>query len=333
MRENEQLVSIVIPLYNAEPYIEETINSILEQTYKNIEIIIIDDESTDNSYKIAKKYENKFIQVVTQKNSGPGAARNKGILLSKGQYIQFLDADDLLEKNKIKNQLEIFKKYGDDCFIFGKVIEFKNNINDNSNITQYQDYYKSYKNPLDLLKDYWQKGGMIATGSYIVSKELINISGKWNENWILNEDGEFVSRLISNSNKIIYDEKSITYYRKSNPNSLNSNRTLKHYQSQFESYKSYGQIINKKNLDNNFNYALASCYSGIYQSMYPHHKELRSECIEELNKLGYKKVIPRGHPYFKYIASIIGINNALFIKQIIKKLNDYFRIYKRKNLD
>lgn len=98
------LVSVIIPCYNAEKYIEDAIKSALSQSYQPIEVIVIDDGSTDNGIEIVKTYSER---VRLERNSGKGAcaARNLGMALSKGEYIQFLDADDVLVPNKIEKQL------------------------------------------------------------------------------------------------------------------------------------------------------------------------------------------------------------------------------------
>jgi glycosyltransferase involved in cell wall biosynthesis len=110
-------VSIIIPLYNSEKYIAETINSALNQTWENKEIIIIDDGSTDKSLVIAKSYERVNVIVISQQNKGASAARNVGIKNSKGDFIQFLDADDLLSTDKIEAQMKIFEQYGNDIIV------------------------------------------------------------------------------------------------------------------------------------------------------------------------------------------------------------------------
>src|SRR4030067_1357517 len=109
----KKLVSILIPAYNAEKWIEETIYSALNQTWKNKEIIIVDDGSQDQTYSIAKKYESKILKVVTQENKGVCAARNYALSLSQGDYIQWLDADDILAKDKVSKQLEYIHGYDD----------------------------------------------------------------------------------------------------------------------------------------------------------------------------------------------------------------------------
>ena len=89
-------LSVIIPIYNSENYLEECLNSVIQQTLKNIEIICIDDGSTDNSSNIMQKYfehDDRFV-LIKQKNKGPGLSRNEGIKISRGKYISFLDSDD-----------------------------------------------------------------------------------------------------------------------------------------------------------------------------------------------------------------------------------------------
>src|SRR5690554_2682260 len=92
-------VSIIIPVYNKAPYLDSCISSVINQTYKNLEIIIIDDGSTDNSLEICENYRKKDerIQLISQENQGVSVARNKGIQKASGEWIYFLDADDYLE--------------------------------------------------------------------------------------------------------------------------------------------------------------------------------------------------------------------------------------------
>ncbi|RYZ94782.1 MAG: glycosyltransferase family 2 protein, partial [Sphingobacteriaceae bacterium] len=99
------LVSIIIPLYNAEDHIAETIRCTAGQTWQNKEIIIIDDGSADNSVAVAKAFESDLIKVYSQANKGASAARNTGLKYAKGDYIQFLDADDMLSPDKIEQQV------------------------------------------------------------------------------------------------------------------------------------------------------------------------------------------------------------------------------------
>ncbi|SUC45396.1 Chondroitin polymerase [Providencia stuartii] len=104
---NHLLVSVVIPCYNSENWIAKAIQSIDNQTFKNIEIIIVDDGSTDNSVNVIKNIKISLpILIINQENSGPSLARNNGVKYAKGDYIAFLDADDEWHPDKIQTQLD-----------------------------------------------------------------------------------------------------------------------------------------------------------------------------------------------------------------------------------
>src|SRR5208282_807303 len=105
------LVSILIPAYNAEAWIADTIRSALAQTWPRKEIIVVDDGSTDGTLAAAKRFESEGILVVAQPNQGAAAARNKAYSLCSGDYIQWLDADDLLSPDKIAKQMEVAERY------------------------------------------------------------------------------------------------------------------------------------------------------------------------------------------------------------------------------
>lgn len=103
-------ISIIIPTYNSENTIEKCINSLIEQTYKNLEIIVIDDCSRDNTLNILKKYKNNIILIKNKKNVGPGASRNKGLKVCSGKYIGFVDSDDYVEKTMYKKLAQEMSK-------------------------------------------------------------------------------------------------------------------------------------------------------------------------------------------------------------------------------
>ena len=114
------LVSVIIPVYNSEKYIERTLYSVFSQTYQEIEIILVDDQSTDNTADIIKKIKANHPEIVyylEPQNMGAGIARNKALELAKGQYVAFLDADDLWRPEKIEKQVKLLKeKKGGFCF-------------------------------------------------------------------------------------------------------------------------------------------------------------------------------------------------------------------------
>ncbi|MDD5454425.1 MAG: glycosyltransferase [Candidatus Ratteibacteria bacterium] len=106
----EPLISVIIPAYNRAKFLEEAVKSVLAQTYKNWELIIVDDGSTDDTSEVVKKFLDERIIYLHQDNKGASAARNKGILKAKGEYIAFLDSDDMWLPQKLQKQLEVFNK-------------------------------------------------------------------------------------------------------------------------------------------------------------------------------------------------------------------------------
>lgn len=151
----EDLISVIIPVYQVEKYIERCLESVINQTYKNIEIILIDDESKDNSGKICEEYaqKDKRIIVVHKKNEGVSVARNLGIEKSNGKYIAFIDSDDYVEKKYIENLHEIIMNV-DFAICGSKIVDEKDKI-----------IQKSQK----IVKEYNQKE---ATQQLLLEKEI-----------------------------------------------------------------------------------------------------------------------------------------------------------------
>lgn len=108
--ELQPLVSVILPVFNTEKYVTESVESVLNQTYKNIEIICINDGSTDNSLEILKTFGEKITLINLEKNGGISVARNAGIEVAKGDYIAFMDADDVWTSEKIEHQINEFMK-------------------------------------------------------------------------------------------------------------------------------------------------------------------------------------------------------------------------------
>ena len=124
----EELISVVIPVYNRQNYISDCIKSVLDSTYPNIEIIIVNDGSTDRSLSICKYYAKKDrrIRIISQKNSGPSKARNVGTRAAKGKYIAYVDSDDTVHKELYSVLYENIKRYDSDIATIGMVKKYKN---------------------------------------------------------------------------------------------------------------------------------------------------------------------------------------------------------------
>ena len=132
-KKSKDLISIIMPTYNCGKYIDETINSVINQTYTNWELLISDDYSSDNTEKIVKKYLNdkriKYFKFT--KNQGPAAARNNSMKMAQGDYMAFLDSDDLWDLEKLEKQLKFMKKnnYNFTCTSYEQIAEEGNLLN------------------------------------------------------------------------------------------------------------------------------------------------------------------------------------------------------------
>ena len=203
--------SVIIPVYNVEEYLAETIDSVINQSIgfkDNIQIILINDGSPDNSEKICLEYKEKYpdnITYVKQENAGVSAARNKGIEIAKGEYINFLDSDDKWTKDAFKEALEIFKKHSDVTSVIFPMKFFEKN-NKEHVINQ---LYKG-KERIDIREDY--RCIKLQSCSVIFKKEIIK-NHQFNKNLKISEDLRFNTEVFL-ENPIIGVAKSYYLYRK-----------------------------------------------------------------------------------------------------------------------
>jgi len=222
-------VSVLIPLYNAEKYVAESIESALAQTWPNIEIIVVDDGSKDNSLAIAKSFENRGVKVFNQSNNGAAAARNRALQESKGEYIQFLDADDILQPNKIALQMEALSEELPGTIAtcaWGKFTNYPiQEVTLFSNPTKTGESPNIYSKPIDWLCCSWGGNGHMLIHAWLVPRKIIHLAGEWNELLSTNDDGEYFCRIVLASKKIKFCDNTCVYYRThdgdrvSNPNS------------------------------------------------------------------------------------------------------------------
>lgn len=200
----KKLVSVVIPIYNVEEYLERCLDSIINQTYKNIEIILVNDGSTDNSYEICKKYEknDSRIKIINKKNGGLSEARNYGIEAACGKYITFVDSDDYVEENYVKCLLECIDKYDADI----SICSYRAIYDNGTILNQVHDVENYCISPHDALeKVLYQSDFNVSAWAKMYKKELFdNIKfpvGK------IFEDAYTTYKLIMKSNKIAVDLK------------------------------------------------------------------------------------------------------------------------------
>lgn len=210
------LISVVVPIYNSEKFLETCILSILKQTYKNIELILIDDGSIDGSSLICKKYLKKDLRVkyIKNTNSGVSVARNTGIENSKGKYICFIDSDDIIERNYIETLHNIIlEKKVDVVYCNYKLIYGKKIVKKESRIKEGR--YSFYDVEKNIIDDGTITGilfGSACTALY--NLDLIkNIGLKFNSKIKRNEDGLFNLCFIQKMNRLYVTSYSGYLYR------------------------------------------------------------------------------------------------------------------------
>lgn len=227
------LVSILVPAYNKEKWIADTIKSALNQTWPAKEIIIVDDGSSDNTLQIAKGFGSKSVKVIGQENRGASAARNKALSFAQGDFIQWLDADDLLAPDKISRQLKESDNNKETRILlssgFGKFYYRLEKARFISN-SLCQDLA-----PKEWLLIKFNEGDSLISESWLVSRRLTELAGPWNERLSFDDDGEYFCRVVSVSEKVKFVLEAITYYRVGNLGSLSNNRSDRALESLFTS--------------------------------------------------------------------------------------------------
>lgn len=220
-----KLVSIIVPIYNTSKYLNRCLDSILDQTYTNLEILLINDGSTDNSLQICKYYEekDKRIKIFDINNSGPSTCRNIGLKHSKGEFISFIDSDDYIEKNFIEEMLYTYNCTHSDIIgcsinvhdVDGKIFDVYNKF---SLIT-----YEKER----LIEEYLKNNIAFAVWGKIFTKEILK--NNYFDDYKVNEDRMFMWRLFNQTNSYSVVGKPLYHYMRRSNNSLTSmNFTKEH---------------------------------------------------------------------------------------------------------
>jgi glycosyltransferase involved in cell wall biosynthesis len=212
------LVSILIPAYNSEGWIGDSLRSALSQTWNPKEIIVVDDGSTDRTLSVAQEFEADGVRVVTQRNQGAAAARNAAFALCSGSYIQWLDADDLLAPDKIALQAEVLESCGSKRTLMASAW---------GRFLYRYDRAEFTPTPLwcDLSPAEWLTRKMAEnlhqqTATWLVTRELTEAAGPWNTKLLGDDDGEYFCRVLLASDLVRFVPDSRVYYRAAGTGSL-----------------------------------------------------------------------------------------------------------------
>jgi glycosyltransferase involved in cell wall biosynthesis len=201
-RENYPLVSIITPSYNQANFLEETILSVLNQEYNNIEYIIIDGGSKDGSLEIIRKYEKYFVYWASETDKGQGDAINKGIAKSKGEYICWVNSDDLLYPGFIESRVTLFQKNPDVDLIYGDVDQGKDPDKSwlrRGKQTSFNNILKTLDVPIPQQSAMWRR-------------KVIDHTGLLDPNLYVLLDRDYFIR-ISKNHRILYDSGALSFFR------------------------------------------------------------------------------------------------------------------------
>lgn len=214
------LISIIVPVYNAENYIKDCVESILKQDYNNIELIIVDDGSTDNSAKIIDEYKNvdKRVNVIHQKNSGVSVARNQGLEVAKGEYVCFIDVDDFISEDYISYYYNLIIENDAEIALTPQPRRFneetkKNKINTENDTVE---IWPGEKAAMEML--YYNL--VIAPWNKMISMNLINkYKIRFNTKLAYGEGFNFSVDSFQRANKVAVGHRKVYNYRVDNPSS------------------------------------------------------------------------------------------------------------------
>lgn len=232
-------VSVIVPVYNSGRYLKECLDSIIKQTYSNLEIILVDDGSDDNSLDILLEYAHKDnrIKIIKQQRKGAAVARNLGIEMSTGEYVLFLDSDDIFDLSFVEKTIQKAILFDADIVICN-AIKFKNDIN---NLRHFGTNFKSF--PLDNAfspnehKEDIFNSFLVQAWNKLIRKKLLEKNHIFFQNIKRTNDLLFTCKVLVNAEKIILVDDILVYYRIGQQNNLQSNNDkapLEFYKSLFE---------------------------------------------------------------------------------------------------
>lgn len=315
-------ITVIIPIYNVEKYLEKCINSVLNQTYKDLEIILINDGSTDNCKMICEKYKNKDERIIfiDKENEGLSTSRNRGLEIATGEYIAFLDSDDWIDKDMYEMLINLAEKYNVDIVECGY-----RNVYDDFNLENNLDIDKEdfiiVSNEEALRRLVFTEGVSTVVWNKIYKRDTLQ-GIKFEENKIY-EDLFFTHKAIYKSKKLISVKSKKYNYRRNREGSITadkfSNKNMDYIDginSRIEFFKSIG---NKICLEETYKFKLAKLLEYVY-IIYDQKidKKILNRVTRELSSLA-------GNINFKTIG--YGLN----IKYLIYKIDEnlYYNVLKK----
>lgn len=313
------LVSILIPAYNAQEWISGTLRSAIAQTWTNREIIVVDDSSKDDTLAVVRRFESDGVRVVTQKNQGAAAARNTAFSLSKGDYIQFLDADDLLAPDKISLQMAALGENPNPRVV----------LSSEWGRFMYRPYRAEFKpsplwcdlSPAEWFMRYMENDIYMQTATWLVSREVTEAAGPWDTRLLGDDDGEYFSRVLLASEGTRFVAGSKVYYRMAGSGSLSYiGSSEKKRDAQWLSMKLHVEYL--RSVDDSQR-ARAACVTYLQNWMtffYPERLDIFEQASELARELGGQLRAPELSWKYSPIKSLFGWRQARRAQMILPRL-------------
>ncbi len=296
-------VSIVVPSYNVEAYISHTLTSALAQTHDAFEVILVDDGSTDGTLAVARSFSDCRLRVVEQANAGAAAARNHGLRLSRGEYVLFLDADDLISCDHL-TALEAAIDGKEKHIAFGQWDRF---CTDPAKTTFPDRPGYHVKSPAKWLAQEWRGAQpMMQCGMFLLPRKLLDIYGGWDERLTLIDDFEFFARLISGSRGLVHAPDAKLYYRSGLGASLSTRNDRVAFESAWLAIKLGTDHLLA--LEDSPRTRLA-CANILRSFDYDHrfrHPDLAAQARRRETQLGGGDLEPIGSPTFHRLRKLVG---------------------------
>lgn len=308
------LVSILIPAYNAEQYLAETLDSALAQTWDNLEIIVVDDGSQDNTLAIAKQYESKIVKVIHQSNQGQSASENRALREAQGDFIQYLDADDLLASDKIERQTQLLGDRNSPYIAAGEWARFFQTPEDARFIPEpvWADLPS-----VDWLIRSWEGGGMMHGAAWLIPRKIADRAGFWHPELSLINDFDYFCRLLLASEGIRFCEGARSYYRSGNSNSLSASSSYQAWRSAFRAMDlGTDHLLAHENSDRT-RHACTTVLQRLIYEVYPDAPDLRHQAEAKIKQLGGSDLAFTGGPALQLASSLLGWQQAKRLQRFV----------------
>jgi glycosyltransferase involved in cell wall biosynthesis len=288
-------VSIIIPAYNAERWVGAALESALEQSWPKVEIIIVDDGSEDQTLVVAKRYESAKVRVIPQEHRGAAAARNIGLREAQGEFLQYLDADDLLSPVKIEEQLILLRESPDYVSV-SSAVYFVDGKDPDAGLEERSGAVDT-DDPVSWLTEFLGPDGPFGTvpyGAWLTPRSVAERAGMWDDRIRCDDDGEYFARVVLASRGIRASKAGRYYYRRFvQGGSFSTTYSEALLWGRLDSLNCKARWLLARTDHPRAYRALANRYLDLALAAYPSFPKLTDEALRRADAMGGTSYIPR----------------------------------------